>query len=110
MNGYDQYKSCIEACLKCVAECNNCAASRLSEAHVQKMAKCIRLNMECAVICYSVVQMMSLGSDKTKSLCAICAEICDACGAECGQHDNNHCRMCAEMCRKCAEECRRMAA
>lgn len=110
MNGYNQYQSCIEACLKCAAACNHCAASCVREQDVQAMTNCIRLDMECAALCYSSAQLMSLGSDKAKAVCGICAELCDACGAECGKHNNDHCSMCAEMCRKCAEECRRMAA
>jgi len=110
MGDYNKYQSCIEICLKCVAACNHCAASCMREADVQKMVDCIRLDMECAAICYSSAQLMSLGSSRANSLCAICADICEACGAECGKHNNEHCTMCAETCAKCAEACRRMAA
>lgn len=74
------------------------------------MAKCIRLDMQCAAICYSAAQLMSLGSEKAKEICRICAEICEACAKECGRHETEHCRECAQACRQCAEECRKMAA
>jgi len=81
------------------------------EEDVQMMAKCIQLDMECAAICYASAQLMSLGSSKAKEICALCADICDACGAECGKHPHSeHCKECAEACRQCAEECRKMAA
>ena len=72
------------------------------------MANCIQLDMECSAICYAAAQLMSLGSDKAKALCGLCAEICERCAEECGKHENEHCRECAEMCTKCAKECRAM--
>ncbi len=60
------------------------------------MGKCIRLDIECAVICYAAAQLMSLCSDKTKTLCKICADLCDACVSECMKHDNEHCKECAD--------------
>ncbi len=74
------------------------------------MAKCIKVDMECAAICYAAAQLMSLGSDKAKELCRLCAEMCEACGTECGKHENEHCKECAAACKQCAEECRKMAA
>lgn len=74
------------------------------------MARCIQLDMECAVVCYASAQLMSLGSEQAKEFCRICAAICEACSAECGKHQNEHCRECAEACKRCAEECRKMAA
>jgi Domain of Unknown Function (DUF326) len=72
------------------------------------MARCIELDMQCAVICYAAAQLMSLGSSKASEVYRICADICESCGAECAKHENEHCRECAEACRKCAEECRKM--
>ena len=74
------------------------------------MAACIQLDMECAAICYAAAQLMSLGSKHVKELCRICADICDACGAECGKHHTEHCQECATACKECAAECRQMAA
>ncbi len=72
------------------------------------MAKCIQLDMECATLCYAAAQLMSLGSDKAKELCKLCAEACQKCADECAKHDNEHCKECAEACRKCAEACSKM--
>jgi len=77
---------------------------------VQMMAKCIQLDMECAALCYTAAQVMSMGGQTANELCKICADACDACAAECSQHEDDHCKECAEACRKCAEECRKMAA
>lgn len=74
------------------------------------MAGCIQLDMECAAICYTAAQVMSLGGQKARELCRICADICEACGNECGKHETEHCRECAAACKQCAVECRRIAA
>jgi hypothetical protein len=75
------------------------------------MAKCIQLDMECAAVCYAAAQLMSLGSGYAKDICQQCAEICNACGNECGKHSHmEHCRECMEACKACAEECHKMAA
>ena len=108
MNDYHTYKSCIDACLQCAAVCNHCASSCTQEDDIKMMAKCIQLDMECAAICYAAAQLMSMGSEKSKEICSLCADICEKCGAECGKHQTKHCQECADMCRKCAEECRKM--
>jgi len=74
------------------------------------MAKCIQLDMECAALCYAAAQLMSLGSDKAKDVCKLCADLCDQCAAECVQHHTEHCKECSDACKECAEECRKMAA
>lgn len=100
----------IDACLQCAAVCNHCANSCTQEDDVKMMAKCIQLDMECATICYSAAQLMSMGSQQAAQICAICEEICEACGNECGKHDTEHCKECSRICMLCAEECRKMAA
>lgn len=105
-----EYGECIEACLKCKAVCDHCAASCLREPHVEHMTRCIQLDLECAAICEAAATLMSLGSDHAHHICQLCADICNACADECSKHGNDHCRNCAEVCRKCAEECSAMAA
>lgn len=106
--GYHESKICIDACLKCAAICNHCASSCLEEDDTKMMIKCIQLDMECAALCYAVAQLMSLGSDKAAALCKICAELCEACAAECMKYENEHCKECAVACKECAAECRKM--
>lgn len=110
MRTYFDFKTGIEACLSCAAICNHCAASCAQEEDVKRMAKCIQLNMECASICYSAAQLMSLGSNNAQKVCRICAKIADACTKECRSQPHQHCQECARLCKICAEECRKMAA
>ncbi len=104
------YQSCIEACQACVITCEHCASSCLREQDVKAMARCIALDRSCADICSFAVREMARGSDFAAKVCAVCAEVCQACGDECGNHQHQHCQDCAKACHSCAEECRRMAA
>src|SRR6476646_2307494 len=79
MKGYHEYRSCIEACLRCAAVCNHCASSCTQERDVAMMARCIQLDMECAAICSAAAQLMSLGSVHAPEICGLCASACEAC-------------------------------
>ena len=77
------------------------------------MARCIQLDMECASVCYSTAQLMSLGSDRAKEFCRLCADICNECADACEKHAKmgmEHCRECAVACRTCAAECIQMVS
>ena len=103
--GYHENKSCIEACLECAALCNYCASSCLKEQNVKMMARCIQLDTECSILCYTAAQLMSAGSTRAQEICRLCAQLCRECADECESHDSEHCRECAKACRHCAEEC-----
>ena len=104
-----EHASCIQACVQCAQECDHCADACLSEQDAKTMAECIRLDRDCAEICWMASAFMSRGSQFAVALCRLCAESCEACGAECARHEVDHCQRCAEACRHCAEECRKMA-
>ncbi len=74
MTGYYTYKTCVDACLTGAAICNHCASSCTQEENIKMMAKCIQLDMECAAICYAAAQLISVGSEKAKEICSICAD------------------------------------
>ena len=103
---YLTYQSCIDSCLRCAAICNHCASSCTQEEDIEMMALCIRLDMECAAICYSAAQLMSLGSSRAQKIIKICLEVCEACGTECKKHATPHCQECSELCLACAKDCR----
>jgi hypothetical protein len=107
---HEQYRSCIDECYACAAECDHCVVSCLDEQDVKAMARCIRLDLDCAQICRMAAAYMARGSEFATTICNACAEICDACGEECARHKADHCQRCAEACRRCADECRRMAS
>ncbi len=105
-----EYRSCVEACNDCADACDHCAIACLAEANAGKMARCIRLDMDCAQICRLAAAYMSRDSEMVDVILELCAQACETCAEECAQHPLEHCRQCAEVCRRCAEECRMMIA
>jgi hypothetical protein len=105
---HEDYQSCISACIQCAQACEHCATSCLLEDDVKMMAECIRLDRDCANVCWTAAAFMSRDSQFTHEICRICTDVCDVCGAECRKHDMEHCQACADSCEACAEECRRM--
>jgi len=93
----------------CIAACNFCAASCLQEEHVNHMARCISLDMDCADVCRAAAVLLARGSRHGKHLLKECIELCEACADECEKHEHDHCRACATACRECAEACRAAA-
>ena len=107
---HQQFKDCIDACVTCVVACSHCATECLTQEHIGHLAKCIQLDLECAAICRSAAEVMSLGSGFSAHLCRVCADACNACAQECEKHaEMDHCLVCAEACRNCAKTCEEMA-
>lgn len=105
---HEQFKTCIDECARCAQECELCATACLSEPDVKALAECIRLNRDCAAVCWLAASFLSRRSEFDTDVCRLCAAVCDACAAECAKHEHDHCRRCADACRLCAEECRKV--
>lgn len=106
---HQQFASCIDACNACALACSHCATSCLDEPDPKAMARCIRLDLDCAAICRLAVEVMGRGSENAATICSACAELCELCAEECGQHQMDHCQACAQACRQCVQACRGMA-
>lgn len=109
----DVLTECIDACYDCAQSCTACADACLAEQAVQELARCIRLNLDCADVCATTGNMMTRltgpeGAVLRKQLEA-CVEACRVCAQECERHANmhEHCRICAEACRRCEQACQR---
>jgi hypothetical protein len=105
-----QNQHLLDALNACVAACENCASACLQEEDVKMMAPCIALDRDCSDICAITARFLARGSEHAQHLLQVCAEICKACGDECGQHHHQHCKDCAEACRRCEEACRQLMA
>lgn len=101
-------QACVDACNACADACDRCATACLQEPDVKMMARCIALDIDCAAICRLAAGYMARGSEFDSEICRLCAQICQACGEECGNHQMAHCQACAKACMDCADECRRM--
>lgn len=105
---HQQNQELLAALNKCVAECNHCTTACLDEQDVKMLAKCIKLDIDCAEICSLTAGLIARGSEHGKHLLKECAEVCNACAEECEKHAKmgmEHCRICAEACRACAAAC-----
>src|SRR5688500_241714 len=105
---HERFQSCIDACIACALACEHCATECLKEEDVKMMVRCIELDRECASVCRSAAELMSIGGAHASLLCGVCADICEACAREWEMHDMQHALDCAEACAACAEECSRM--
>lgn len=107
---------CIEACFDCAQACVACADACLGERDTGELARCIRLNQDCADLCTATGRVLSrqTASDPTliQAMVQTCAIACRACAEECGRHAPHmeHCRICEEACRQCERACRSLGA
>jgi hypothetical protein len=100
-----------ESVFDCAQACTACADACLGEAAIANLRQCIRLNLDCADVCFAtgVVGTRRTGSDEKiiSLMFEACAEACRQCGEECARHasQHEHCRICAEVCRSCERAC-----
>ena len=80
---HQQNKQLMEALNNCTAECNQCATACLDEQDVKMLAKCIKLDIDCAGICTLTATLIARGSEHGRHLLKECAEVCNACAEEC---------------------------
>ena len=103
---HEQNRGLIDALAKCAAECNHCAIACLDEKDVKMLARCIKLDIDCAEICSLAASYVSRGSEHAHHILNECAEICEACAEECEKHSHmEHCKKCGDACRSCADLC-----
>ena len=107
---------CIEACFDCGQTCTSCADACLGEQMVAELVQCIRLNLDCADVCFAAGKLATRRSGGDATLIRLQLEACELacrrCGEECQSHAgmHEHCRMCAEACRACETACREAVA
>ena len=58
---HERFQSCIDACIACAIACEHCASECLKEEDVKMMVRCIELDRECASVCRSAAELMSIG-------------------------------------------------
>ena len=101
------YQECIEACQQCLIDCQNCLVQMATKESSNDCPYCC---VQCIDACYACIKFMAADSKWAPQYAQLCAEICDYCAGQCGEHDHDHCQRCAKSCRDCAEACRKLAA
>jgi hypothetical protein len=110
----DLFGRTIEALAECAVTCAQCADACLAEDEPAAMARCIRLDLDCADICTATSRVLSrqteFDADVARPLLEACIAACLACGDECAAHAEHmaHCKVCSETCRGCATACREL--
>lgn len=107
--------STIEILDDCANACTQCADACLSGRDLAALAKCIRLNLDCADICTTTGRVVSrqteYDANVTRPLLEACIAVCASCADECERHASmEHCRICAERCRECEQACQALLA
>ena len=106
---YNEFVSCIEACVECTLECKDCASQCLNDKDVMLLTRCIKLQYDCASLCLMAMEIMEIKTGYVRQIWKACEEACIACAWECEKHsDIPYLKKCAEVCRKCAIECSKM--
>lgn len=112
----DEAFALVQAASECAHACTTCADACLEADDPGPLRKCIRLNQDCAGICFLVGQLISRPGPQDSHLLQAqldaCAAACKACAEECEAHGDRmaHCRICAEACHACARACEVMKA
>jgi hypothetical protein len=103
-----QKQACIEACLACHKTCLGMAMTHcLDEGGEHIRPQHFRLMIDCAAICATAADLIMHKSQFHRQMCALCAEICETCAADCERLDGME--ECVTACRSCAAQCRAMA-
>jgi hypothetical protein len=111
----DRLAAAIDDLVDCASTCNQCADACLAEGD-PALARCIRLNLDCADVCAATARVISRQTGgapgAVRSLLEACMAACRSCGDECEGHGAHmeHCAICAEQCRRCEETCRSLLA
>ncbi len=112
--GAEDLVDCVRHCFSCAQVCTACADACLGEREVQRLQRCIRINLDCADICDATGRMLLRQSEPDVQIVRAMLEACVTavlvCAAECERHADAHahCRVCAEACRQCAEACQEL--
>ena len=63
--------SCLQACLDCAQACVSCADACSAESDPKMLARCIRLNNDCADLCFATVRILSRTVSRASSRAGI---------------------------------------
>ncbi|WP_332675124.1 four-helix bundle copper-binding protein [Aromatoleum sp.] len=100
---------CIELCRRCHLVCLNMATGHCLEKggrHVEP--EHLKTMVVCAEICQTAANVMITGSGPHRQMCAVCADVCDACIASC--RDLDEMEECVFACERCKNSCEAMTA
>ena len=113
MNVSGPLAECVKRCFSCAQSCTMCADACLGEENIDRLRRCIRLDLDCSDVCLATGVIATRSTETNEAvlvqLLELCANACQACAEECEKHasHHDHCKVCAAECRRCEESCRR---
>jgi hypothetical protein len=103
--------ACLEACLECSAVATLCADACMNGRDPQLLRKCVRLNLDVADTCGTLVrQLCRAGQPEPSALRALLeatASQCRSASIACAEHAPQlpHCGLCVRACEACVRTC-----
>ena len=103
-------QQCIEECQQCHAICVETLAYCLNMGGAHAQPHHLAILLDCAELCHLSEDSIRRDSAVVLTLCAACADVCNACATECETFIGDaQMKACADRCRSCATACRKMA-
>lgn len=100
---------CIDVCRQCQSLCLAYATGHcLEQGGRHTEPEHLRTMLVCAWSCGLAADVMSTGATLHRQVCALCADVCDACITSC--HDLDGMQACIDACTRCKERCEAMTS
>ena len=101
--------SCIDQCRQCQLVClNQVTGHCLEKGGRHTEPEHVRTMLVCAWVCGLAADVMSTNSTLHRQICAVCADICDACITSCRDLDDMD--ECIQACERCKDSCEAMTS
>ena len=92
----DALAEVIDCCLECVQACTACADACLGEGNAEMLARCIRLDLDCADICDATAKILSrqvaFEPEMAQPVVDACARAVKLCGDNQPRRERDHVR------------------
>lgn len=100
---------CIEQCKRCHLVCLAMATGHcLQQGGRHTEPEHFKTMLVCADVCQTAANVMIMNSTLHRQMCAVCADVCDACITSCRDLDGMD--ECIEACERCKTSCEAMTS
>jgi len=100
---------CIEECRRCQLVCLSMATGHcLQKGGRHAEREHLTTMLVCAEICATAANVMAMNSTLHRQMCAVCADVCDACISSC--RDLDEMDECIQACERCKTSCEAMTS
>ena len=102
-----EMQRCIDTCYECERICLHMATGHcLALGGRHALPEHLSTMLVCARMCGTAAAVMAMNSTLHRQVCAVCADMCDACITSCRDLDDMD--ACVEVCERCKTECEAM--